>query len=117
MSPNPFAVRKTSADQRLKQMLPRPPWHSTVGLEFHAHDVSQTWDRPFAHKGSEIIYKANRKDSHRQAILPLLWARPMLIGHSLEGSSDLKVQLKTGVYPEPIKYILAMGELLGNSFS
>lgn len=49
MSPNPFAVRKASADPRLTQMSPPSPWHSMVGLEFHTHDVSQSWDRPFAH--------------------------------------------------------------------
>lgn len=32
------------------------------------------------------------------------------------GLSDLRVQLETGVHEKPIKYILAMGEILGDSF-
>lgn len=86
-------------------------------LKFHMHDVSESRAGLSPTRGSEIIYKANRKDSPGQETFPFALGQACTPRPLLEGSSDLNVQLKTGVHPVPIKYILAMGEILGDSFN
>lgn len=116
MSPNPFALRKTLADQPLKRVSASVAflwrgWSSTGVMSARARaGLSPT-------RGSEIIYKANREDSPGQATAPCAPSQACAPRLFLEGSSDVKVRLKTGVYPVPIKYILAMGEILGDSFN
>lgn len=88
-------------------------------LEFHMHDVSKSLGRPFSHTWlrNHLESKQKRQRLGRPLFL-LLWARPKLAGCSWRAPLiDLKVRLKTGVYLVPIKYILAMGEILGDSFN
>lgn len=109
-------MRKTPADQRLKHMSASiaflwRDWSSTGMMSLRARaGLSPT-------RGSEIIYKANREDSPGQATVPFALSQACACRPLLEGSSDVKVRLKTGVCPVPIKYILAMGEILGDSFN
>lgn len=81
------------------------------------HDVSESGAGLSPTRGSEIISKANRKDSTGKATFPFALGQACAPRPILGGSSDLKVRLKTGVYPVPIKYILGMGEIPGNYFN
>jgi hypothetical protein len=61
--------------------------------------------------------KQTEKTALGKATFPFALGQACAPRPLLEGLSDLEVQLKTGVHPVPIKHILAMGEILGNSFN